>query len=86
MDAASASTSKWSQLTNQNAVIEFIDVTLRGCAQVMFQNNPLTGVLFFAAIFVGAYSEGIPAVAWGCAHRHGAASRARQFQQWHVCL
>ena len=66
MDAASASTSKWSQLTNQNAVIEFIDVTLRGCAQVMFQNNPLTGLFFFAAIFVGGFGEGDPAMAFGC--------------------
>ena len=57
--------SKWSQLTHDNVFLEFIDVTLRGCAQVMFQNNPLTGLLFFAAIFVGAYGEGQPAVAYG---------------------
>lgn len=57
--------SKWSQLTDGNVILEFIDVTLRGCAQVMFQNNPLTGLLFFAAIFVGAYGEGNPAVAYG---------------------
>ena len=54
MDVAKAPGSKWTQLANGNVVIEFIDVTLRGCAQVMFQNNPLTGLLFFAAIFVGA--------------------------------
>ena len=65
MDAASAPTSKWSQLTQGNVFLEFVDVTLRGCAQVMFQNNPLTGLLFFAAIFVGAYGEGNPAVAYG---------------------
>ena len=57
--------SKWSQLTDGNVILEFIDVTLRGCAQVMFQNNPLTGLLFFAAIFVGAYGEGNRAVAYG---------------------
>ena len=57
--------SKWSQLTDGNVILEFIDVTLRGCAQVMFQNNPLTGLLFFAAIFVGAYGEDNPAVAYG---------------------
>ncbi|KQB51741.1 urea transporter [Pseudomonas endophytica] len=61
-----AASSKWSQWVNGNAVLEFIDVTLRGCAQVMFQNNPLTGLLFFAAIFVGAFAEGHPAVAFGC--------------------
>ena len=53
-----AALSKWSQLANGNALLGFIDVTLRGCAQVMFQNNPLTGLLFFAAIFVGAFAEG----------------------------
>ena len=57
--------SKWSQLTHRNVALEFIDVTLRGCAQVMFQNNPLTGLLFFIAIFVGAYGENNPAVAFG---------------------
>ena len=66
MDVANAPAPKWTQWANSNRLIEIIDVSLRGCAQVMFQNNPLTGVLFFAAIFVGAYSEGIPTVAWGC--------------------
>jgi len=47
-------------------VIQFVDVTLRGCAQVMFQNNPLTGLLFFVAIFIGAFLENIPTVAFGC--------------------
>ncbi|MEB0204418.1 urea transporter [Pseudomonas sp. CCC3.1] len=61
MEAAS----KWSQMTNGNVVLTFIDVTLRGCSQVMFQSNPLTGLLFFAAIFVGAFGEGNPAVAYG---------------------
>ncbi|ENP3038019.1 urea transporter [Salmonella enterica] len=53
----------WSE---QHIILEFFDTSLRGCAQVMFQNNPVTGLFFFAAIFVGAYSEGVPAVAWGC--------------------
>ena len=61
MEAAS----KWSKIADGNVVLEFIDVTLRGCAQVMFQNNPLTGLLFFAAIFVGALGEGNPAMAFG---------------------
>ena len=65
MVTAAAGVSRWSQLTASNRFIQFIDVTLRGCSQVMFQNNPLTGLLFFAAIFVGAYGEGNPAVAWG---------------------
>lgn len=56
----------WTRLAESNRFVEFIDTTLRGCAQVMFQNNPLTGLLFFIAIFIGAYGEGIPAVAYGC--------------------
>lgn len=56
----------WIKLVESNIFIEFIDVTLRGYAQVMFQNNPLTGLLFFVAIFIGAYSEDLPAVAYGC--------------------
>ncbi len=56
----------WMRFVESNIFIEFIDVTLRGCAQVMFQNNSLTGLLFFAAIFFGAYDKGHPAVAYGC--------------------
>ncbi|HBA9513304.1 TPA: urea transporter [Escherichia coli] len=55
----------WMKLVGSNIFIEFIDVTLRGYAQVMFQNNPLTGLLFFTAIFIGAYDEGHPAIAYG---------------------
>lgn len=57
---------RWGHVADNSTLVRFIDVTLRGCAQVMFQNNPLTGLLFFIAIFIGAYSEAIPAVAWGC--------------------
>lgn len=66
MTAKIGKQSAWSQHCSSNVVLEFIDITLRGCAQVMFQNNPLTGLFFFAAIFVGAYAEGNPAAAWGC--------------------
>ncbi|MBI0278614.1 urea transporter (plasmid) [Hafnia alvei] len=51
---------------NKYIILEFFDTSLRGCAQVLFQNNPLTGLFFFIAIFIGAYAEQIPAVAWGC--------------------
>lgn len=37
----------------------------RGAAQVMFQDNVWTGLLFIIGIFVGAYAEGMPVVAWG---------------------
>lgn len=56
----------WHKLTQQNSLVEFIDVTLRGCGQVMFQNNPLTGLLFFIAIFLGAYFEGMLYVGLAC--------------------
>lgn len=66
MNTKNGNLSGWAQLSNSNVFIEFIDTTLRGCAQVMFQNNPLTGLFFFIAILVGAYGEGNPAVAFGC--------------------
>lgn len=44
-------------LIDQNKMVQFIDVTLRGYGQVMFQNNPITGLLFFIAIFLGAYFQ-----------------------------
>lgn len=46
--------------------IAFLDATLRGCAQVMFQNNPVTGLLFFIAIFISAYGNGDLMIAYGC--------------------
>lgn len=57
---------KWAQSNDSNSAIRFLDVTLRGCAQVMFQNNPLTGLIFFIAIFIAAYGEGNPTAAYGC--------------------
>ena len=86
MEAAS----KWSQMANGNVVLEFIDVTLRGCSQVMFQSNPLTGLLFFAAIFVGAFAEGNPAVAYGSVLGTVAATltgmRLKDHKSWKVGL
>ncbi len=58
--------SAWKRLANQNPLVEFVDVVLRGYSQVMFQNNALTGLLFFIAIGLGAYFEGMPQVAIGC--------------------
>ena len=66
MNTSSAIASKWTHFTEINPAVRFIDVTLRGCAQVMFQNNPLTGLIFFIAIFIAAYGEGNPAAAYGC--------------------
>ena len=35
-------------------IIRFIDTLLRGSGQVFFQNNPITGLFFLAAIWYGA--------------------------------
>lgn len=44
---------------------EFPRTLLRGVGQVMFQDNPWTGLLFLAGIFWGAYEEHLAIVAWG---------------------
>lgn len=56
----------WAALCARSRIAAVTDAVLRGCSQVMFQNNPLTGLLFFIAIFVGAWEEGLPQVAFGC--------------------
>lgn len=52
----------WQRLCSRSAVAGFVDINLRGIAQVMLQNNPLTGVLFLAAIVWGAFAAGAPEV------------------------
>lgn len=59
-------TDRWNNFIERNLLIQFIDVVLRGCGQVMFQNNPLTGLLFFIAIFIGGYSENLPQTGYAC--------------------
>ena len=59
VDAANAqSGNPWTRAANSNPVVEFIDNVLRGSGQVIFMNNPLTGLLNFIAMFVGAYNGG----------------------------
>src|SRR4051794_29343875 len=53
----------WERLCASSGVARFVDINLRGIAQVMFQDNPLTGVLFLAAIGWGSYAAGAPRVA-----------------------
>jgi urea transporter len=55
----------WQRRCGASAALRFIDINLRGVAQVMLQNNPLTGVLFFAAIAWGAFAAGAPEVLFG---------------------
>jgi urea transporter len=44
----------WSGLAAGNPVMTMVDTLLRGTGQVMFQNNPLTGLIFLAGIFVNS--------------------------------
>ena len=53
---------EWEALCSQSPVLRFVDIGLRGFAQVMFQDNPLTGVLFLAAIAWGSTVAGVPHV------------------------
>ncbi|MFD2764976.1 urea transporter [Micromonospora eburnea] len=55
----------WRRLTGRNKVVEFVDMCLRGAAQVMLQNNPLTGLLILIAIGVGAGLAGAPRLVGG---------------------
>jgi urea transporter len=54
---------KWERLCTSSGILRFVDINLRGVAQVMFQNHPLTGTLFLAAIGWGSYAAGVPQVA-----------------------
>ncbi|MDQ8726985.1 urea transporter [Bradyrhizobium sp. LHD-71] len=55
----------WDELVEQSSLLRLIDLHLRGAGQVMFQNNPLTGLLFLLGIFWGAIASGNPAIAVG---------------------
>jgi urea transporter len=54
---------KWESLSASSGVLRFLDINLRSVGQVMFQNNPLTGILFLAGIGWGSYAAGVPQVA-----------------------
>jgi urea transporter len=46
----------------RNPLVSFLDSVCRGCGQVMFQNSPITGLLFFAGIFYNSVTLGVCAV------------------------
>jgi urea transporter len=48
----------WNALSERNALVQFVDACLRGTAQVVLQNNPLTGLLILVAIAWGAIQNG----------------------------
>ena len=54
---------RWESLSASSGIVRFLDINLRSIGQVMFQNNPLTGPLFLAAIAWGSYAAGVPRVA-----------------------
>jgi urea transporter len=51
---------EWERLCASSRILGFVDINLRGVGQVMFQNNPLTGALFLAAIGWGSYAADTP--------------------------
>jgi urea transporter len=55
----------WESRCKASALLRFIDLNLRGIGQVMFQDNPLSGLLFFVAIGWGSFVAGMPQVAIG---------------------
>jgi urea transporter len=56
------SSTSWERLVASSSFLRFVDNVLRGVGQVMFQDNPLTGLLFLAAIGWGSYVAGVPQV------------------------
>jgi urea transporter len=55
----------WEGCCASSRILRFVDLNLRGIGQVMFQDNPLSGLLFFVAIGWGSYAAGMPQVAIG---------------------
>jgi urea transporter len=55
----------WEALCAGSGFLRFVDVNLRGIGQVMFQDNPLSGLMFFIAIGWGSAASGMPQVAIG---------------------
>ena len=65
---------EWEALCASSPILRFIDINLRDVRQVMFQDNPLTGLPLLAAIALGrlqrarwrsSSSERIPAPGTG---------------------
>ena len=61
--AASRDTRKEGSLpTDMNPAIVVIDSLMRGVGQVMFQNNPITGLLFLFGIFINSNKNALSAL------------------------
>src|ERR671914_827347 len=48
----------WTTMAERNPAVGVVDTLLRGVGQVMFQNNPVTGLLFLVGIFVNSFKLG----------------------------
>lgn len=55
----------WENACQSAWPLRFIDINLRGIGQVIFQDNPLSGLLFFVAIGWGSYAARAPEIAIG---------------------
>ncbi len=60
-----AAVTGWQSLADRNPVIGLVDACLRSAAQVLFQNNPVSGSLVLGAIAWGALENGTPRVFGG---------------------
>ena len=47
---------RWESLSASSTVVRFLDINLRSTGQVIFQNNPLTGILFWPQL-AGAHTQ-----------------------------
>jgi len=55
----------WEGRCVASRLLRFVDYNLRGIGQVMFQDNPLSGLLFFVGVGWGSFAAGMPQVAIG---------------------
>lgn len=55
----------WEDACRSAGPLRFVDIILRGIGQVMFQDNPVSGLFFFIAIGWGSYTADVPQVAIG---------------------
>jgi urea transporter len=60
-----AALERWESMCNGSGALRFADILLRGTGQVMFQNHPLTGLLFLVGIAWGSWAAGVPEVFFG---------------------
>ncbi len=56
---------RWSDLCASSSSLRFVDANLRGVGQVLFQDHPLSGALFLAALAWGTVAADVPHVAIG---------------------